>query len=137
MHSEFIHLCDHASQGEGGKVNIVGLFEAIGSESAPVIASPFCVVCKLVVDSEEEANGKVEIGFAIRDPDGVEMVESQGLQLEIKQNPYFPRLRAGVAFIANIAGLPLRDFGDYKIEIYSGEKLLDSVTLKFHKAYEK
>ena len=137
VHTKGIFLCDHASAGDNGKINIIGLFDAMGAENLPGQAN-FYVTGQIQVDDDSELDRPIDLKLTIADPRGNVLIEVPGTtMIKRLEKPLFPKLKPGVIYIFNLAGVGLKEFGDFKVRLYADDKEIGESILAFHKLYEE
>ena len=108
----FIHVCDYASLGEGGKLNVLGIFENIFSKNVPVTHPQLYIVVNVSV--KKAGNYKLHIRI-VRDKDSKEIIQ----QLEFPISINLPSLsgEAKVGVIGQINGIKFEEFGGYTAQV--------------------
>lgn len=77
MKVDFCAIADHANVAEGGKLNVIGIFDAIRGKSFPLVHGRLVFVVRLFYDysdSERERNVKV----TLETPDGEKLLKAEG-----------------------------------------------------------
>jgi hypothetical protein len=105
-------LCDAATD-QQGKLNLLGVFDHIWSQTTPARHPSCAVVARLRFTRIEEGDHKVKVTFA--DEDGNLLLPALDGSLKIQ----FPPDAATVTqnLILNIQGLELKEFGEYTIDL--------------------
>lgn len=67
MKLKYVHLCDHAFQSEGGKLNFIGIFKNINIQKFPGGLPKFSLVCGLEIPST--ISGKLKLETIFMGPD--------------------------------------------------------------------
>ena len=115
MRIEVFSLCDAATAG-GGKMNILGVFDAIWTKEVPVV-HPQCTVALRVRFHSSEGN-KHEVSVKFIDADGKHIIPPANGAININ---YLEGQRSGSAnLIFNIQGLKLEKYGEYSIDLAIG-----------------
>lgn len=112
----FIHVCDNAFvSNDGNKLNIIGIFENIHSESYPAIHPKFSIVTGI-----SALAGSHNIDIKIFKDEESDPITNVGGTIKI------PEQESGGNFIANFIGVVFSEKGRYRIKVYSDE---DELTL--------
>ena len=112
---KFLTLCDYATVSQEGKLSIVGIFDRIFTEKTP---SSF-IRMFIVAIIEGEPSGKYEVELNIKDPLGKKVLTPMNLKIELS-------VTGRSNFITDVLNMPIPQFGEYSLEIKSGDKSLGS-----------
>ena len=112
MQVESFMLCDAATAG-GGKLNVLGAFDAIYAKTVPTKHPACALALRIRFDRAEQ--GKHQIKLAMVDADGKPIGKFPESTCEVKMadNQSF----AVINQIVNLIGLPLKDYGNYAIDL--------------------
>jgi hypothetical protein len=123
-------LADGANVTQDGKLNILGIFHALGAQSYPAThPQMFLVVCFEATRSEEGKNKKVEIQLA--DDDGQKLFAVEAA-VHIPQGAPGQRIRMNQILALNNVRFPKP--GDYVFNILIGDDHKAAVDLKLVEA---
>ncbi len=124
----FLHLCDYASFGEGGKLNILGIFKNINIPKFPATHPQLFIVANVIIT--KPGNYK-EIIKIIDD-------ENNNIITPLEFNLTFPLGRkekqAELGVVAQVNNLRLSKEGNYRIQIYINEQLIGEAILTVSKS---
>jgi hypothetical protein len=113
MEKEAFILCDYA-QDAGGKLNIIGAFNIIGSQKFPTIHPNFSIACRLAFSESEIGNHSFEIKFL--NEKGAQHTESFTGNMEINKPKY------GISTVINLVlyynNIEFKNPGKYVFELY-------------------
>lgn len=125
MKLNFIHLCDHAFQSEGGKLNIIGVFKNINVKKFPGGVPKFNLVGSLEVTTDISGE------FTLR----VVLLGPNGNQIDIKVpqlKGILPKQKGGSSFDLNFnlefGGLQFNEPGKYNFIVYFNEKDVGNIS---------
>lgn len=112
MQVESFMLCDAATIG-GGKLNVLGAFDAIQVKNVPAKHPACALALRIRFDRAEQ--GKHQIKLAMVDADGkpIGTFPEATCEVKIPDNQSF----AVVNQIVNLIGMPLKDYGNYSIDL--------------------
>jgi hypothetical protein len=123
-------LADGANVTQDGKLNILGVFHALGAQSYPAThPQMYLVVCFEATRSEEGKNKKVEIQLA--DDDGQKLFAVEAAVL-VPQGAPGQRIRMNQILALNNVRFPKP--GDYVFNILVGDDQKAAVDLKLVEA---
>lgn len=110
-------LADHANTSENGKLNVLGMFNQVYSDSFPY-QHPlmFCIVQLTAKPSEFGKKKQIEV--VLLDPDGKTLGTIKGEATVPKPN--VPGKRAQVEIIIRLLNVPFQSPGDYAFSILVG-----------------
>lgn len=120
----FAHVCDYASFGEGGKLNIVGIFKSINTVKFPVIHPQMFIVVNITTDS---AGTYREIIKFIREEDGIEIIKP--LEFNITAN----KDNSELGVLGQINTVKFDKDGVYKFKVYVNDSLIKEIPLIVNK----
>ena len=109
----FIHVCDYASVGERGKLNILGTFENIFSKNAPFVHPQLYIVTNVSIEKPGNYKQLVKI---IRTRDNQEIIKPLEFALSISQLP--PTGEAKIGVIGQLNSVKFEEFGDYTVQVF-------------------
>jgi hypothetical protein len=112
MDIEAFLLCDAATD-QGGKLNVLGAFDAIWAGQLPAI-HPACAVALRIRFSRIE-EGQHPFRIYVIDEDGKEVVPKLEGKISVKVPPQSDSVVVNV--IANLQRLKLPGFGKYRIDL--------------------
>lgn len=115
---EWAHICDHAFLDQIGKPCIIGIFKAIFTERVPATHT----TCALAIQLALEPGEAVHLRVVMLRPD------RQDPLLDIQRSLGVLQVETHVV-IANLANLPLPDFGPYEIQIFVNGNLAHTLTI--------
>ncbi len=114
---EYLHLCDYAFAGEGGKACIIGVFEAISASVFPCTHPMMYVAAKFQGTPHEVVRARLEISR----PNGEVLVQME------------PELVMSADGTGNLhvqmVGIAFPEPGRYSVKILSGGRTLVSQSL--------
>ncbi len=116
MDLTFLGICDLASVTREGKVNLIGIFRQIFVQKIPTNYLKFTIVA--MVTGKE--NSQQPVTIQILDPLKKQVINQQ-LNMQIG-----PGGMANLFF--DVVNLPLRQTGDYRIELQADNKTLGHAT---------
>jgi hypothetical protein len=120
----FAHICDYASFGEGGKLNILGIFKNINAAKFPVIHPQMFIVANILVDT---AGTYKEIIKLVREEDGIEIITP--FEFNITAN----KANAELGVFGQINAVKFDKEGIYKFKIYVNDNLIKEISLIVNK----
>lgn len=124
MKVEVFTLCDAATD-QRGKLNILGTFDLICSEQVP-IQHPACAVALRVRYSKlEEGPHSVKLTFT--NADGQMLIPPMGGDFPVQMAP--EALSQARNMVFNFQVLEFPEFGDYSINLYINNTIIDSLPL--------
>jgi hypothetical protein len=124
MQIEVFSLCD-AATAEGGKLNMLGVFDTIWATKMPVVHPQCSVALRLRFFSSEGAKHEISVKFI--DADGRHVIRPVTGTVSIR----FPKgqrsVPANLSF--NIHGLKIEKYGEYAIDLAIDGKSVESLPL--------
>lgn len=119
-------LADAANLSREGKLNILGVFDAIYAPKFPVVHPQLQVVLRLAAGVDEAA-GRKRLELQLIDADGHKLLQLGG-ELAL------PELRAGEPFLAcqiiTLNNLKLDRPGEYRFDVFSDGRLVGEIPLR-------
>lgn len=128
----FIHICDYASISIGGKINVLGIFENIFSNSLEFTHSQLYIVTNVSI--EKSGNFK-QIIKIIKEKDNSEIAGP--IEFNITQNIAEGGKIPSVGFIAQLNNIKFTDFGNYKVQLFINEEKIGEKVFTTTKLPEK
>ncbi len=112
MQVESFMLC-HAATADGGKLNVLGAFDSIYTKTVPAKHPSCALALRIRFDRAEQ--GRHQIKLAMVDADGkpVGKFPESVCEVKLPDNQSY----AVVNQIVNLIGLPLKDYGNYAIDL--------------------
>ena len=107
----FLHICDYASFGEAGKLNILGIFENINSLKFPYQHPQFFVAANISIVEP----GEHECVLRVNDPDKVEIGKFSLPKIKININK--DQQNANIGIIGQFNGVNFSKPGDYNVQV--------------------
>jgi len=125
----FIHICDYASLGEGGKLNVSGIFENINVKGFPAVHPQMFVVTNIIV----KKYGEFKEVIKIIDDEKNDIINPLEFNLKFPSSRQEKQAKLGV--IAQLNNIKFEKAGVYKVQIWVndsqlGETLLNVNVLK-------
>jgi hypothetical protein len=113
----FLHICDYASFSEGGKLNILGIFENINAPSIPYAHPQMFIVSNVSF----KKSGNIKKVIKIVSDDNIEIAK-----LEFSVNVKIPadKKTANIGVAGQLNGTRFEKFGKYKIQVFINDKLI-------------
>jgi len=130
MKLELLTLCDYAKAEATGKLYIIGAFDHIYANQAPVPAPPCAIASRLRFEASEQGPKGLAISFV--DSDGVKMMPDATVQMTIQVPTGESTAAANV--VLTIPQLNLPRFGEYAIDLTVDSRLEGSIPLYVHRA---
>src|SRR5689334_9633019 len=112
MKVELFALCDFAAD-YGGKLSVVGIFDALLARQAPVVHPHCCIAVKIRFEKIEE--GAKRLRLSISDADGKAVLPA--IELPITVTMAADVHTSTTQVVANIGGLKVERFGEYSIDL--------------------
>jgi len=109
----FLHICDYASISDGGKLNILGIFENIFAKTVLTTHPQFYIVTNIGI--KQVGNYKLIIKI-VRNRDGQEIITPLEFNLTIGQLPATNIANAGV--IGQLNNVKFEEAGTYSVQIF-------------------
>ncbi len=124
MHVEVFSLCDAATV-DGGKLNMLGVFDSIWTTKVPVVHSQCAIALRVRFDRIEEGEHKVLVNFI--DADGKHIIPTANGKVNIH---FADNQRSGTTnLILNIQGLKIEKYGEYSIDLSIDNRNVASLPL--------
>ncbi len=114
----FFHVCDYASFSEGGKLNILGIFENINPASFPYTHPQMFIVTNLTFKKSENVKGIIRI----LDEEDMEIA-----RLELPVNIKIPSDKkvAHLGLLGQINNVKFEKKGKYKLQLLANDEMLE------------
>lgn len=119
---QYTFLCEAATVGSDGKLNVLGIFNRVNTDTVPVKMHRLILVMSCSGSADEEGLHTIEIRLIAED--GQDHVEPLELDIEIPKNGGSANL------IGEYNGVEFRSFGSYSFEITSDRHFLASLPLE-------
>ncbi len=120
----FAHICDYASFGEGGKLNIVGIFKSINAVKFPVIHPQMFIVVNITVST---AGTYKEVIKLIKEDNEIEIMKP--LEFNVTAN----KGNSELGVFGQISGVKFDEEGMYKFKVYVNDSLIKEIPLMVNK----
>jgi hypothetical protein len=128
MKTELFCLCDFASAEPTGKMNVVGIFDAIYAMEAPAAHGLCSIAIKIRFGKAEEGLKKLRISFV--DSDGNPVLPSMEMQIHVLVQA--PAQSATVQVVSLIPQIRFSKFGEYSIDLAIDGRQEASIPLFVH-----
>lgn len=115
----FLHVCDYASFSEGGKLNILGIFESINTPKIPYVHPQMFVVLNILI--KKTSNYKKIVTRFVQSDNKVEIARVE-IPMNIKTSSAKGEFRVGS--IGQLNGVKFEKYGKYVIQIFVDEHLI-------------
>lgn len=112
MKIDLFTVCDFAAD-YAGKLSVVGVFDTISSNQAPVVHPHWCVAIKLRFEKIEE--GPKRLRLSISDTDGKAVLPA--IEMPITANIPSGHLSSSLNIVVNVGGIKFERFGEYSIDL--------------------
>jgi len=113
MHVEVFSICDAATVDAGGKLNILGAFDTIWTQSVPLVYPHFAIALRVRFERIEQGEHKLSFNFV--DADGKHILPpAQGV---LNINFHHEQGSASANSILNVSMVKLESFGEYAIDV--------------------
>lgn len=113
MKAELFAACDYAAD-YAGKLTLVGIFDTLGAQSAPVLHPQLCVAAKLRFDDGEAGSKKIR--FTLTDADGRDVVQPIELSV-IAPAPTAANATSVANLVLHIGGVKFERFGEHALDL--------------------
>ena len=113
MKVEIFSLCDFATSDSGGKLTIVGVFDAIWAREVPATHGLCAIALRVRFDRIEEGLKKLKVSFI--DSDGNPVMPALEMQIQVQVPPIFQQANVQVVFL--IPQIKFPNFGEYAIDL--------------------
>lgn len=120
----FAHICDYASFGEGGKLNILGIFKNINAVKFPVIHPQMFIIVNISVNT---AGTYKEIIKLVKEEDGSEIIKPFEFNLTTNE------ANSELGIFGQINNVKFEIEGKYKFKIYVNNNLIKEIPLIINK----
>ncbi len=132
MNVEAFLLCDCATD-QQGKLNVLGAFDVVYARQTPAKHPACAVVARVRFSKIEEGEHTIRINVIDEDgnPAGPELQDSISIKIPENENSWIRNL------ILNIHGLPLKKFGEYRIDFAIDGRQEASLPLKVRQIPEQ
>jgi hypothetical protein len=125
MKVEIFTLCDAATTDAAGKLNILGSFDRVNANQAPVTHPQCALAIKLRFERLEEGQKRIQIAFV--DSDGTSVMPTLNTTTQVRIGPNDSTATATLVLV--IQQLKLPKFGDYSIDLAVDERHEASIPL--------
>ena len=123
----FAHICDYASFGDGGKLNVLGIFKSIFSNKLPIIHPQMFVVTNIIVDTAGIYRERIEL---IREEDSKPIISPLEFNLSAGQSG----MELGA--LGQITQARFDKAGKYKFKITVNDLLIKEIFLSVSQIVE-
>lgn len=124
MKLNFGFVCDYASFGVGGKLNILGIFKKINGLSLPIIHPQLFIVANILIDQEGTYKEVIKL---VRKEDDQEIITPLEFNLSAPKQPEGKKIELGV--VGQINNIKFEKSGEYEFKIFVNDELIDSIPL--------
>lgn len=124
MKLNFGFVCDYASFGVGGKLNILGIFKNINGLSLPIIHHQLFIVANILIDREGTYKEVIKL---VRKEDDQEIITPLEFNLSASEQPEGKKIELGV--VGQINNIKFEKSGEYEFRIFVNDELIDSIPL--------
>lgn len=125
MKIEIFTLCDAATIDSGGKLNILGSFDRLMAQQAPITHPQCTLAIKLRFERPDEGQKRIRIGFV--DSDGKPVMPSVDTVTQVQFQPGDSSATASV--VVNIQQLKLPSFAEYSVNLIVDDRHEASIPL--------
>ena len=115
----FLHVCDYASFSEGGKLNILGIFENINASKIPYTHPQMFVVLNILI--KKKGNYKKII---IRFIQNANEAEIAGVEIPMNIKMSSAKKEFKIGSVGQLNSVKFEEYGKYKIQIFIDEYLI-------------
>ncbi len=126
MEVDLALLADAATIDGSGKLNILGIFDRLGTASFPTRHPRLCLVLRFSAGIHEI--GRHEVGIALKSPDGKEVVRIDG-EMNLASGGYGVANGVLVPHILNMDGLVFSVPGRYAFDVIVDGELQVAIPL--------
>ncbi len=123
-HINFIHLCDTAFFSQEGKLNIIGMFKAIGTTKFPTVHPKMAIV--LDVNISESTKLKIQV---LKKETGETIAKLEG-NLDRKGDAKGSK---EMCFISDFNNMKFEEPGEYLVEVWIGDELFENIPFHVNK----
>ena len=124
-------FCDFASNTEG-KLNLLGVFSAMGSRAVPLTHNVFYLATKIVADDGDPINQFFGCDWTLTGPNEKPIQAWRG-QLALAPINHFDGLPAEANLVLQVEGLKFEEFGPYTFSLEVQGKTVFTCVLPFMK----
>ncbi|MBP8994833.1 MAG: hypothetical protein KBG30_13635 [Bacteroidales bacterium] len=124
----FLHLCDYASFGEGGKLNILGIFKKINITKFPATHPQLFIVANVIVTKP----GSYKEIIKIIDDENNNIIKPLEFNLTFPSGRKEKQAEFGV--VAQVNNLSLSKEGNHRVQIYINKQLIGEAILTVSKS---
>ena len=111
----FVHISENAFFSQEGKLNVIGIFDKIFSDSFPALHPIFAISVGII-----GKKGLHKILIEIVAPQKTqEIIKIEKTDIEIKEDG------SGANFVANLIGIPFPDPGIYTLKVTLDDSVVD------------
>lgn len=125
MNVQIATLCDAANADSNGKLNVLGTFDQIFSQTEPLVCPSCTLVVKLQFERIEEGAKVLRILFV--DDDGKEVFPAITSNIQVTIQPEIRT--SNVQIVGTIQQLQLPHFGEYTIDVALDGIIVASIPL--------
>lgn len=119
MEIDLCALADHASGGEQGKLNIIGIFDSIRASDFPVRHQSMVIVIRTLADSRDSEE-EYDLLVRLQKPDGGNVFQREG---KISVGTVHPEHFNTSNLIMQLNGVPFETSGQYLVQVFiDGQK---------------
>jgi hypothetical protein len=120
-------ICDYAMTAQDGKISAIGIFSQITVSRLPSVHGRFFIVAVLEADP-----GRHELTLQIVSPSGQPMLpRPSSMRLEVPPNTTTANI------VADLKGLQVRELGQHRIELRSGDRVLGTSPFNVNLAWSQ
>lgn len=120
-------ICDYAMTAQDGKISAIGIFSQITVSRLPSVHGRFFIVAVLEADP-----GRHELTLQIVSPSGQPMLpRPPSMRLEVPPNTTTANI------VADLKGLQVRELGQHRIELRSGDRVLGTSPFNVNLAWSQ
>lgn len=122
----FLHVCDYVSFSEG-KLNILGVFKSINTNSVPVIHPQMFLVANVGINKSGKYKQSIKI---VNEASKSEIFRQDfDLNIEIPKG----KKQAEVGTVAQLNNINFANYGKYVVQVIIDEKLVDESEIEISK----
>jgi hypothetical protein len=125
MKTELFSVCDFASTENGGKLNVVGVFDTLFAKQLPII-HPFCSIAARIRFRADEI-GQKEFLITITDAEGNALFPDAKIDVTVKAPEYGDSSTAQI--IATLGGLKFEKHAKYLVKLLNDGQCLAEAPL--------
>jgi hypothetical protein len=113
MNIELFALCDAATEGGDGKINILGAFDTLGAREEPVVVGHCSIALRLRFKRIE--TGEHQVRIALVDADGRAVIPPFQTSMNVRMRE--PQDSAVANMVLNLQQVKLGAYGRYSIDL--------------------